>query len=93
MHNGLHNSSRFAICFGTILYKKAAAVVETIYYIYLYISVNFILLVSMASTGLPPLPGSGKLKTTLIDADNPFRLPGDDHVFRMREEEVHIRNI
>lgn len=37
---------------------------------------------------LPPLPGSGKLKSTLIDADNPFRLPGDDHVFRMREEEV-----
>ena len=61
-------------------------------YIFIYISVNFILLVSMASTGLPPLPGSGKLKSTLIDADNPFRLPGDDHVFRMREEEVHIRN-
>ena len=40
------------------------------------------------ATGLPPLPGSGKLKSTLIDADNPFRLPGDDHVFRMREEEV-----
>eukprot|EP01035_Chromulina_nebulosa_P007995 gene7995-10815_t len=45
------------------------------------------------ATGLPPLPGSGKLKSTLIDADNPFRLPGDDHVFRMREEERKLKEI
>jgi hypothetical protein len=57
--------------------------------------VSFLLLtLSMAANGLPPLPGSGKVKNVSLDATsalaepNPYRLPGDDHVFRLREEEV-----
>ena len=43
------------------------------------------------SSGLPPLPGTGRFKSSTppdMTENNPFRLPGDDHVFRMREEEV-----
>lgn len=47
------------------------------------------------STGLPPLGGSRRL--TSSDAEfstnnnNPFKLPGDDQIFRMREEEKKKR--
>jgi len=60
----------------------------------LNLTVSFLLKKQM-STGLPPLPGSGKVKNVSLDSSlgvaevNPFRLPGDDHVFRMREEEVN----
>mmetsp|Transcript_12060 Transcript_12060/g.18219 ORF Transcript_12060/g.18219 Transcript_12060/m.18219 type:complete len:578 (-) Transcript_12060:185-1918(-) len=39
------------------------------------------------SGGFPPIPGA---KERSDDADvNPFRLPADDQIFRMREEEKH----
>ncbi len=45
----------------------------------------------MASTGLPPIrtSNSADRKARMMEAqmENPFRLPGDDQIFRMREEE------
>lgn len=44
----------------------------------------------MASNeGFPPLPGSGKHKTMAVTQEmaNPFKLPSDDQIFRLREEE------
>jgi hypothetical protein len=45
----------------------------------------------MASSGLPPIrtSSSADRKARMLEAqmDNPFRLPGDDQIFRMREEE------
>ena len=53
-----------------------------------------------SSVGLPPLPGSGKIgkaknlstsfenDNSLLQVDvNPFKLPNDDQIFRLREEE------
>lgn len=39
---------------------------------------------------LPPLPNKKK-QTDIEDYDNPFRLPGDDQIFRMREEERKLK--
>lgn len=51
----------------------------------------------MASTGLPPLhmasrtrPNSHE-KSKSLELENPFKLPGDDQIFRMREEERRLR--
>ncbi len=47
---------------------------------------------TMNNSGLPPLSNSGKVKPTAVklfesQTDNPFKLPSDDQIFRMREEE------
>lgn len=51
----------------------------------------------MASIALPPLPQISKSRpnsnerTKSLEMENPFKLPGDDQIFRMREEERRMR--
>lgn len=49
------------------------------------------------ASGLPPLPTASRTrpnsneKTKPFEVENPFKLPGDDQIFRMREEERRAR--